>query len=99
MRVVRYLFLMMPMLALPALARHETGICGTTHETANERLFVHRQSMRTRVQARAQTPAPSAARDIGEIAILEDSDGVVARENAFNLDQKTLKFTPALPDA
>ena len=38
--------------------------------------------------------SPTAARDIGEIAILEDSDGVIARRNDFNLDGKTIVFTP-----
>ena len=40
-------------------------------------------------------PAVSANRDAGNIAIIEDTDGVVARQNEFNLDLKTLRFTPA----
>ena len=31
---------------------------------------------------------------MGDIAILDDSGGVVARRNLFNLDQKTLQFSP-----
>ena len=37
---------------------------------------------------------PAANRDTGNIAIIEDSDGIVARQNEFNLDFKTLHFTP-----
>src|SRR6185295_14808538 len=32
--------------------------------------------------------------DIGEIALIEDTDGVVARRNDFNLDGKTILFSP-----
>ncbi len=38
---------------------------------------------------------PSINHDAGNIAIIEDSDGVVSRPNQFNLDQKTLLFTPS----
>src|SRR6266567_6974542 len=104
MRRLRSLLFLISVLAVPVIARHETGVCGTTAETANERLFLHRQSVRARSRALG-LPRPlaattlSAARDIGDIAIVEDTDGVVARENEFNLDLKTLQFTPAVPDA
>src|SRR5438270_11486448 len=84
---------------VPLLARHAVSICGNTRETSNETTFLHRQSMRVRARLRplAAAPAPvSANRDIGDIAIVEDSDGVVARQNEFNLDLKTLRFTPAV---
>src|SRR5262245_28628206 len=100
---IRGIFSILSILALPLSARHEFGGCGTTYETANEQLFHHRQSVRARAGAlgslKPLAVAPSAARDIGDIAILEDTDGVVARENEFNLDLKTLKFTPTVPDA
>lgn len=38
-------------------------------------------------------------RDMGHIAIIEDSDGAVARMNAFSLGRKTLLFTPSTADA
>src|SRR5256885_4473078 len=79
------------LLAIPLFARHEAALCGTGHETANEAIFLHRQSLR-RPKPRATTP--SANRDAGNIAIIEDSDGVVAFPNEFNLDLKTLTFTP-----
>jgi hypothetical protein len=38
-----------------------------------------------------------AARDIGEIVILPDDGGIIARRNPFDLDHQTLTFTPAAP--
>ena len=75
-------------------ARHSIAVCGTNRETTNETLFLHRQSVRTRLRPLAAAPI-SANRDIGNIAIIEDTDGVVARQNEFNLDLKTLAFIPA----
>ena len=86
------------LIATPALASHVLSQCGTTRETPQETLFFHRQALR----ARAAQPRPlavSANRDIGNIAIIEDADGVVARQNQFNLDLKTLQFTPTAPNA
>jgi len=37
----------------------------------------------------------AAARDIGQIAILEDGDGVVDRLNLFDLDRRVIVFSPA----
>ncbi len=83
----------------PAIARHAVSFCGTTAETGRETLFLHRQSARARQRSGvALTPRAAAAsgnRDIGNIAILEDADGVVARQNEFNLDGKTLTLTPS----
>src|SRR4051812_26779115 len=79
----------------PLYARHEIALCGTTAETSKEQLFLHRQSLRARARSRPlAATAPSANRDIGNIAIIEDTDGVVARQNQFSLDLKTLAFTP-----
>lgn len=88
-------------LAVPAHGRHDVSLCGTTRETPQETLFLHRQSLRARasnLQPRSASPA-TGNRDIGNIAIIEDSDGVVARQNDFNLDLKTLLFTPTTPNA
>src|SRR5687768_5996878 len=73
--------------------RLERSTCGTHRDRWQEEIHLHR-----RVDAKRRTSAltaisPSAAQDIGEIAILEDSDGVVARRNAFNLDQRTIQFS------
>ena len=92
-------------LVAPVSARHDVSACGTTRETPNESLFLHRQAVRARA-ARLLSPmaasvaAPSSAnRDIGNIAVIEDAGGVVERLNQFNLDNNTLTFTPAAPNA
>jgi uncharacterized protein (TIGR03437 family) len=68
-------------------ARHEDKLCGTTPQTPVERLFLHRARKVTRVRA--------SNRDSGNIAVVEDTGGIVARQNEFNLEGKTLRFTPA----
>jgi uncharacterized protein (TIGR03437 family) len=89
---MRRLAISLLFLAVPLLARHDTALCGMTPEVANERLFLHRQAAR-RLRSLA-VPAPSTNRDAGNIALIDDAGGVVARQNEFNLDLKTLRFTP-----
>ena len=48
-----------------------------------------------RAPDRSRRPPLSTNRDIGNVAILEDSDGVVEKLNQFNLAAATLTFTPA----
>jgi uncharacterized protein (TIGR03437 family) len=85
-------------LAMPGLPRQDIMICGTTAEKWKEELHLHRQVLRKREASikagvhRAQRPG--AARDIGNIVVLEDADGVVSRRNSFNLDRKTITFLP-----
>lgn len=99
MRRSGLLWLILVCLVAPVLARRDVGLCGTSRESANEALFLHRQSLRARgIRPRAAS-APSANRDIGNIAIMEDADGVVERQNQFNLDVSTLAFTPTAPNA
>jgi uncharacterized protein (TIGR03437 family) len=88
------------LLSVAAFARHDALDCGTTREIAADRLFLHRQSLR----ARAGRPQPRAAattgdRDIGNIAVMEDTGGIVEKLNQFNLDNSTLTFTPSAPTA
>jgi hypothetical protein len=89
-------------LVAPVWARHDVSACGTTRETPNETLFLHRQAVRARA-ARLLKPmaaaTASANRDIGNIAVIEDTGGVVERLNQFDLDNNTLTFTPAAPNA
>jgi uncharacterized protein (TIGR03437 family) len=79
--------------AVSAFARHSAPACGTTRETPAERQFFHRQAMKHPLRPRAATAAPS-GRDVGDIAVMDDGNGVVARQNDFNLDGQTLRFTP-----
>ena len=89
------LFVLILSFVAPVSARHEATLCGTTAETGREQVFLHSQSMRARagLMPRAAAALP-ANRDAGNIAIIEDADGVVARQNQFNLDLKTVLFTP-----
>jgi hypothetical protein len=93
-------------LVISAPARQELVICGTGRETWKEQLHLHQQAQRLRGSARLlAAPAAAAAdvrpasQDIGDLVILEDADGVVARRNDFNLDRRTLTFFPSAPAA
>ena len=95
MRLPGSLLVLIFSLVVPVSARREIALCGTTAETGREQVFLHRQSLRARagLSPRAASP-PAANRDAGNIAIIEDTDGVVARQNQFNLNLKTVLFTP-----
>ena len=81
---------------VPLQARQETTSCGTSATSAMESLFLHRQAERARAgRPRPRTAdAPTTSRDIGNIAVIEDTDGIVEKLNQFNLDHHTLAFTP-----
>ncbi|SPE39295.1 conserved hypothetical protein [Candidatus Sulfopaludibacter sp. SbA3] len=81
-------------LTTPAWPRHDSGSCGSSRETLNESLFRHRQILRARSMRALKAAPATAAPDAGSIAIIQDSDGVVERQNQFNLDGATLTFTP-----
>src|SRR5688572_14661625 len=87
-------------------ARQEKQTCGTTPVTPQEELQLHRQSKRLglqrvrkataiRMQGERSVGGVSVRPDAGNLAILDDADGVVARRNPFNLNKKTLRFVPA----
>ena len=83
--------------ASPLAARHEMAGCGTSDTTPAEVLFLHRQAQRaraTRMRPLAAAPVASTNRDIGNVAIIEDGDGVVEKLNQFDLNGATLTFTP-----
>jgi uncharacterized protein (TIGR03437 family) len=88
--------------AAPVWPRHDAAGCGTTRENSTEALFLHRQAVRarrSRPRPMAAAAAASGNRDIGDIAIMEDADGVVERINQFNLDNNTVNFTPSAAGA
>ena len=81
-------------------ARQIPVSCGTYNENWKEALHLHRMSGKARKLLRAQglAAAPEAVstnRDAGQIAIIEDGDGVVSRLNAFNLNGKSIAFLPS----
>src|SRR5947209_8294955 len=75
-----------------SFARQEQSLCGTYRDQAQEEIHLHRQSMKKRA-ARAAAARLAASRDIGDIAVVEDSGDIVARRNDFNLDRKTVQFS------
>src|ERR1035441_1384045 len=98
MRRFGFFSLVIAMVAAPVTARHDAGGCGTTGTTPAEVLFLHRQAERARaaqLRPLAAAAAASTNRDIGNVAIIENRDGVVETLNQFELDNATLTFTPA----
>lgn len=76
-----------------AWARQEKSLCGSYRDRGKEERHLH-----ARMAARTISPA-AALPDSGEIAIIEDSGGVAARRNPFDLDHRTVQFLPANLDA
>jgi uncharacterized protein (TIGR03437 family) len=103
----RRLFLLLGglLFLFPAFSKQLKLICGTDRERRKEELHLHRQAELARRMAGVQaigarsSSGRAAIRDIGNVAVLEDADGVVAQRNPFNLDLQTLTFTPSAPAA
>src|SRR5579859_2365735 len=93
------------LLVQSGVARQIKVICGTDPARRKEELHLHQQAVLARRAAQAQANGTQGGarrftgQDIGNIAIIEDSDGVVAKRNPFNLDLKTLTFTPTTSNA
>ncbi len=73
--------------------------CGTGPDLEITERFRHQQSA-ARLPAALRLDPPGAPRtDIGNIAMVDDSEGAVVRPNLFDLRQRTLRFTPSGPAA
>ncbi len=92
----------------PGESRQVTVTCGTYRDRVQEDMQLHRRMLRLRRErmlrqqsaqggaaAGGALPAAAPRADIGDIAVIEDGDGVVGQRDDFNLDNKTLKFTPS----
>jgi uncharacterized protein (TIGR03437 family) len=86
------------LLLVPAApGRQPPEVCGTHRESGPEALALHRQSMRRILALKAtglMAASGTSLRQAGNIVIMDDGDGVVARRNIFNLDKRTLTFHP-----
>src|SRR3954453_4399388 len=82
-----------------AQARQDPVVCGTGADAANIRLQLHQNATKTLKKRSAQAMAAAALPDSGQIALLDESDGVVARRNDFNLDKEWVRFVPSTADA
>jgi hypothetical protein len=97
MRIRSAIILMGSIVPGVLLGRLEPTVCGTHAEKTQEEMFLHRQAVRHRAVGRIQTPGVLPVRDAGNIALIDDSNGVIGRANPFDLNQKTLRFTPVKP--
>ena len=89
---------------IPSFGRHVRPICGTHPNRLQEELFLHRRSaraLRARLlkSGRPVAAEPAAGRDIGNVAVLEDTGGIVARRNDFDLNGRTVAFLATDPAA
>lgn len=74
------------------------GVSGTYRGRVLDGLFRHRQAEARRAASGAAlsaTPAAAPLPDIGHIAILDDSDGVILQTNFFDLNGSSVVLTPA----
>ncbi len=93
--ILRYavLALLVPLIGPLAVAKSNGQWCGTYPGQTHEELDLHRKS---RLARKYKTATKStAARLDGNLLILDDSDGVVARRNPFNLTNRSVTFTPS----
>ncbi|MFN7933309.1 MAG: hypothetical protein U0R19_08285 [Bryobacteraceae bacterium] len=70
-------------------------VCGTERGNIREELFLHARSMAARQKAGLRAASGPPGKDIGNIAVMYDSAGVVSRRNPFNLASKGITFTPS----
>jgi uncharacterized protein (TIGR03437 family) len=75
-------------------AQQPAAECGTTAGRVQEEMFLHARHVVGRAKAHATVPAASTNQDVGQIAVIDDSGGVVGRRNLFNLDNQTLIYQP-----
>lgn len=72
--------------------------CGTYTDNWREEFALHQRSRAAQPRAKLMAAGRSAVQllpDLGNIAHLDSSDGVVARRNPFSLTGKTLRFIPS----
>ncbi|MGJ5817330.1 hypothetical protein [Paludibaculum fermentans] len=83
------------LLGCPLGARTSPATCATEHGNWLEKQNLHRVSSRQR-KALGTRQAAAFQQDYGDIAVMDDSDGVIASRNPFNLQGKTLDFIPLI---
>ena len=97
---VSFLFFL---LCLAMFGKGAKESCGTYPERVKEELLRSKLNVERRELERvfrklgglaASEDVKGAARDIGNIAVIEEDPGIISRRNLFNLNQKTLRFLP-----
>ncbi len=100
MRKLAVLPLLCALLQGPVLARHDSQACGTHAQRTREELFLHRRWVARNLRfsqtlsSTTSQVASSQSQDIGQIALIDDNNGVIGRRNPFDLNRKTLTFLP-----
>src|SRR5262249_21390336 len=89
---------LLAILVCSAGARQLPDNCGTHPLKLQEEIFLHRQSLRKH-RAVSAPRAVTASQDIGNIAVLDATGGVVIARNQFDLDRQTLVFIPTAANA
>lgn len=82
---------------MPLPGRQAPEVCSTHRLGGTEAIQLHRQSTMRLWAMRAMglmAAERTALQQSGNLVIMDDGDGVVARPNPFNLDRKTLTFQP-----
>ena len=87
------------LLCLPAEAREAPSLCGESRTRRIEEQFLWERAQWRRLASTGSalslaTPVAGVTRDVGDIAIVDDSAGVRIRRNPFSLQFKRLIFTP-----
>ena len=79
-----------------AVGLSSDGVCGTYPGRVVDEIARHRQSVRQRLRQGflPLSSSASAPVDIGHIAVLPDDGTLVIPVNSFDLDQRSLTFTP-----
>ncbi len=94
----------MILLLVPAAeGKRAESSCGTYPQRLAEEILAHRIGVAERRNLKnwralnglaATEDTRGASQDVGEIAVLEEDAGIVSRRNLFNLEGRTLRFTP-----
>jgi uncharacterized protein (TIGR03437 family) len=78
-------------------ARNPASDCGTEPGRLQQEIFLHQRHVLSRALAKpeaSRSATPIINQDVGNVAVIDDSGGVVGRRNLFDLDRKTLVFSP-----
>lgn len=69
-------------------------LCGTQRGGAKEELFLHRRALAARNKLGLRAASSPPGKDIGDIAVMYASGGVLSQRNPFDLAAKGITFTP-----
>ena len=103
MNVSRITLLGVLIVPLICLGKGGKETCGTYPERVKEELYRSKQNRERRELEQvfrklgglaAVAEERGAAQDIGNIAVIEEDAGIISRRNVFNLQNRTLRFTP-----